>query len=162
MKLVAFERRQAQAIMESFAPSSAQEGLVPRDGEVDYLGSLEKMANAMSDRARMGVRLALWIVTFAPLWMGVALGTMAGIPVEKRTRLLDRMLASKLFLVRELALAMKIGASFALFSAQSIRARSNYMRRPAHLPPVEARIVKQARVLPVVSSSDRPSHAGVV
>ncbi|MGZ3420087.1 MAG: hypothetical protein ACXWUG_02065 [Polyangiales bacterium] len=161
MKLVAFERRQAEAILRAFAPENATEGLVPVEGEVDYVGNLEKMANAMSDRARFGVRIALWIVAFAPIWTGLAFATMAGTPIEKRSALLDKMLASHAFLVRELALAMKIGASFALFSSKSIRERSRYDNRPAQAPRIEVRASVKAerpRALPVL----RPSRPGVM
>jgi hypothetical protein len=157
MKLNALERRHANAILRAFAPENGPEGLVPAEGEVDYTGNLEKMANAMSARARVGVRLALWIVTFAPLWTGMAFATMAGIPVEKRSALLEKMLVSSSFIVRELALVMKIGASFALFASKSIRARSHYDDRVA---PREGRVeVREARprALPVL----RPSHTGV-
>jgi hypothetical protein len=70
------------------------------------------------------------------------------------------MLASNAFLVRELALAMKIGASFALFSSRTIRERSHYDNRPAAAPRVEPRVVVKAerpRALPVL----HPSHPGV-
>jgi hypothetical protein len=162
MKLNALERRHADAILRAFAPEQGSEGLVPTEGEVDYTGNLEKMATAMSQRARIGVRLALWIVTFAPIWSGMAFATMAGIPVEKRSALLEKMLVSNSFIVRELALVMKIGASFALFASKSIRARSQYDNRPAGAPRVERfeqRAAREGRprALPVL----RPSHPGV-
>lgn len=164
MKLIPFERRQALAILESFAPMSSQNGLVPREGEVDFVGSLSKLHDSSHARAQLGIRIGLWLVAFAPIWLGVAFHTMAGLSVEARWRLLDRMLASKVFLIRELALAMKIGASFSLMSTRSIRARSGYDKHrgearvePARVSQVEPTgDARRPRGLPVL----RPSQTG--
>lgn len=160
MKLLPIERRYAQAILEGFAPATSTEGLVPLEGEVDYVGAFLAIASSGTDRARIGVRAALWLLAFAPIWMGFAFATMAGLPQDKRAEVLDRMLNSHAFIPRELALLIKISAAFALMSTRSVRARSGYDRRDGvsvHVEPVIARAEKKARVLPVL----RPSSHGV-
>jgi hypothetical protein len=169
MKLLNVERGFVQAILEAYAPPTSREGLVPHEGEVDYVNAFQLIADGSTDRARIGVRAGLWIIALAPLWLGVAFATMSGLPVEKRAAILDRMLSSNAFIVRELALLIKISAAFALMGTASVRARSNYDRRPGvapvHIEPVIARAraektEKKKRTLPVAASTNT-SNAGV-
>lgn len=165
MKLLSIERRFVQAILEGFAPQSSEGGLVPLEGEVDYVGAFCGIADASCDRARIGVRAALWLVALAPLWLGIAFSTMAGLSQEKRAEVLDRMLNSHSFIPRELALLIKISAAFALMSTRSVRARSNYDRKAGKALHVEPILVKsplphKARALPVIRTSNA-SNVGV-
>jgi hypothetical protein len=166
MKLLKIERRFVQAVLEGYAPSTSTEGLVPREGEVDYVTAFQTIADASTDRARIGVRAGLWVIALAPLWLGVAFATMAGIPVEKRAKILDRMLGSNAFIVRELALLIKISAAFALMGTASVRARSNYDRRvgvatPRIEPVIARRAEEKKRTLPVVAPAPRGTNAGI-
>lgn len=142
MKLLAIERRFVKDVLEGFAPQTSDEGLVPLEGEVDYVGAFEMIASSGTDRARIGVRAALWLVALAPIWLGVALCTMGGLTQERRAALLDRMLSSRAFIVRELALLIKLNAAFAMMSTRSIRARSNYDRRAGRSVVVEPILAK--------------------
>lgn len=167
MKLLNVERRFVQAILEGYAPTTSREGLVPLEGEVDYVNAFLLVADGSTDRARLGVRAALWLIALSPLWLGVAFSTMAGISIEKRAAILDRMLASNVFIVRELALLIKISAAFALMGTASVRARSNYDRRPGKPPVVVEPVIARAsapekkRALPVVAPMASTSNAGV-
>lgn len=130
------ERRTAVAILEGFAPPSGAEGAIsPREGEVDFGATLDLMVAGGNARARLGTRLAILVVNLAPLFLFMAPRTMARLPVERRAVVLDRMLASDVFIVRELALLLKLTACFALLGVPSVVERSHYHRgRPAHLP----------------------------
>ena len=165
------ERRQAVAILEAYAPpraegaadagelTSAAEGgdaksesgehpvaaLCPRVGEVDYVDAMQRMMRAGTPKARLGIHLALWIVALAPLWMLVSVRTMAGLPIARRSQILERCLRHRAFVVRELALLLKVGASFALLGTASVRARSGYDRAREPAPPTRER-----RALPVL------------
>lgn len=165
MKLTSIERRWAQATLEGFAPTSTREGLVPREGEVDYLHALARMARASTPRARIGLRFAFVMVAFAPIWTFTAFATMAGLPTERRAALLARLLDSSIFLVRELTLLLKLQAAFALMATPSVRARSGYdgaAAAPPHAhahphPHVhEALAAEPRKLLPVL----RPSRSG--
>lgn len=159
MNLLPFERKNVQAILEGFAPHDTEGGLAPLPGEVDYLFAFETVRLSGTERARLGVRVALWFTLLAPIWLGVAFCSMASLPVQQRAAILDRMLGSDVFIVRELALLMKIGAAFALMGAPSVRARSNYDRgRPERADerrkaePVQLRPNRNApRALPLVA-----------
>lgn len=148
MKLLAFERKNVHAILEAFAPYDTQDGLAPQVGEVDYVNAYELIADASTDRARIGVRAALWLTLLAPIWMGIALCSMKSLPIEKRAAIIDRMLASNVFIVRELALLMKIGAAFALMGSRSVRARSNYDRKNGVTPKVDPIVLRPNRNTP--------------
>ena len=166
MKLLPIERRFAQAVLEGFAPTNTSDGLIPLEGEVDYVGAFTSIAESGTDRARIGIRAALWLVALAPLWLGVAFSTMAGLPQEQRAAILDRMLNSSSFVPRELALLIKISAAFALMSTRSVRARTNYDRKagkePVAYPPIimKSALKKPARALPVIVAG-RTSTPGV-
>lgn len=181
--LLAFERRQAAAILEAYAPPRAEsadepkEGtfdddaktsgerkvrlLVPRPGEVEYIGPVLKMMAASTSKARLGIHLGLAIATFAPLWLTGRFRTMAGLPVEERTPIICRLVKHENFLVRELMLLLKIGVSLGLIGTPSVRARTRFTA------PREAREKKlrEVRALPVLPGSseraDAPKAAGV-
>ena len=165
--LTAIERRQAVAILEAFAPprpsaqgdgkhdeSVAESGerpvrcLAPREGEVDYLDSMLRMLQACNGRARLGVRLILFVAMFAPFWMLGRFRTMATMPLDDRCTIVQRLLRHRVFFIRELMMLLKIGASMALLGTPSIRARSGYDRREEKLA-----AAKNVRALPVVRAS---------
>lgn len=65
----------------------------------------------------IGLRLALWLVALAPFYFRWRPRTISAIPLSERQRVLERLLASPVYAVRELALALK--AVGALLYAQS-------------------------------------------
>lgn len=146
------ERRIGVAILEGFAPPSADpKAIVPLDGEVDFGETLDLMVDGGNPRARLGTRLAILVVNLAPLYLLMFPRTMASLPHAKRAKVLDRMLASDVFIIRELALLLKLTASFALLGVASVVERSHYYQgRPAslplgrHLPPDHEHPVKPA------------------
>ncbi len=179
MTLLSFERRWAQAILECFAPPSfsgagsgaARDGLVPVEGEVDYLRAFDVMCASSTAKARLGMRLAVWLFALAPIWSFVSLRTLAGFPIDRRAAFLDRLLTSKIYIVRELGLLLKLSASFALMASPAVRARCGYDRRGGVSPEpratargVEAALPtadgRRPRALPLLTPSFRPSHTG--
>lgn len=124
-----FERRWVFAVLEAFAPVGGP-GLAPREGEVDWVRAFTRMRESCTPRAQFGVRLALWMVALAPLWMCGRFATMAGIPVADRAIILDRLLEHRIFAVRELTMLIKIGASLGLIGTVSVRKRSGWVDSP--------------------------------
>lgn len=125
--MFAFERQWAVAVLEGFAPVGGP-GLAPREGEVDYLTTIQKMMLASTGKAAFGLRVGLWIVAFAPMWLFGRLRTVRDLSRERRAELLDQLLAHRFFLVRELTLLLKLSACMAMFARPSIRDRSSYDR----------------------------------
>lgn len=129
--MLSFERQWAIAVLEGFAPVEGP-GLAPREGEVDYLTTIQKMMRASTAKAAFGLRVALWIVAFSPVWLFGRLRTVGALSREHRAELLGRLLAHRNFLVRELTLLLKLSACMAMFARPALRARSRY-DRPAGL-----------------------------
>jgi hypothetical protein len=183
MSLLPFERRQAQAILEAYAPPRAQgdgepsdvddDGnpasgdalkesgeravrvLSPRVGEVDYLRSVLRMMRASTGMARLGIHLGLFIAMWAPLWMCGRLRTMAGTAMHERSEIIGKLLRHRVFFVRELMLLLKIGASMALLGTPSVRARSRYDRRRDPQPETRR---EGPRMLPVLGARRSPTE----
>jgi hypothetical protein len=70
----------------------------------------------------IGLRMTLWMVALAPLFMIGRLGTIASITPEDRTRVLTRLVTSPRYVVRQLAMSFKAIAT--LLYVQSDRIRS--------------------------------------
>lgn len=180
MPLLAFERRQAQAILEAYAPPRAVDAssdaeragepagdelkesgerpvrlLAPRVGEVDYLRSVHRMMEASTGMARLGIHLGLFIAMWSPLWMLGRLRTMKSLPIDERSDIIGKLLRHRVFFVRELMLLLKIGASMALLGTPSVRARSNYDRKRAP----EGQPREGVRKLPVLVADRIPEVA---
>lgn len=125
--MLAIERRWAAAVLEGFAPVGGP-GLSPREGEVDYLTTITQMMRASTAMAAFGLRLGLWIAAFAPVFVLGKLKTMRSLTREARAEVLEKLLAHRLYLVRELTLLLKLGACMAMFARPSLRERSGYDR----------------------------------
>jgi hypothetical protein len=70
----------------------------------------------------IGLRLTLWIVALAPLWLLRRPKTIADIRPEERQRVLERLLASPVYAIRQLVVAFKAMGS--MLYAQSPDARA--------------------------------------
>ena len=178
--LLEVERRQAVAILEAFAPPRDEEPrpeepldddapsgerpvrkarLAPRKGEVDYLRAVSRMMAASTAKARLGIHVALLLVALAPLWFCGKLATMAGLALEQRTAILEKLARHPFFAVRDLTLLLKLGAAFALLGTASVRARSQYDRPAVEVTEsATSRGVEPRRVLPLLTpGGDRSS-----
>ena len=83
------------------------------------------------------MRLSLWLIAWAPLWLGQAFGSMAALDARQRDVLLARLLEHRVFAVREAVFLLKLAACLALFANDDVRARSRYdgpVREPRSLP----------------------------
>jgi hypothetical protein len=69
----------------------------------------------------VGLRLALWVVALAPLWLLRTPKTISGLVAEERELVLARLLASSVYPIRQLAFTFKALAS--MLYAQSADAR---------------------------------------
>ncbi len=130
--MIALERRWMRLVLSSFAGSSA--GFTVREDEVDYLAAAERFMSAASEKASLGLRVAVLMVMTAPLWMWGRLKTLGGLSAEERSRLLDEMLRHRFFAVRELCLLLKLVACMGIFRSSAARARSGFDRPERSLP----------------------------
>lgn len=124
LPLTRLEAWWASLVLPAFAGSGR--GFTVDEAEVDYLAGLARFLGAASQKARLGVRFAFFLVVTAPIWLGGRLRGFASLSAAERSELLDAMSRHRLFVVRELCLLLKLIACMAIFRAPSARARSGY------------------------------------
>jgi hypothetical protein len=139
--MFAFERRWVLAILSSFAPegTGGPGRLAPEPGEVDYFAAFHALFTEGAPLASLGLRLGLWLVSLCPLFMLGRFSTFAGLAIDERVALLDRLLESNVFPLRESTFLLKTAASLALIKPESVRARTHFDGRvdtPANKLPV--------------------------
>jgi hypothetical protein len=136
-------------------------GLCPAPGEVDYLRTFSRMRRGSTALAALGLRLAVWMVALAPLWLLGRVATFSKLARRDRSELLGRLLSHQNLVVRELTLLLKLTAAMALLGTVSIRARSGYddVRAPAAIPS-SARLHLPVLIQPVVIQKDNALERG--
>ena len=92
----------------------------------------------------LGLRVTLWIIALAPLFTIRRLATIASLEPEARQRVLDRLLASRVYAVRQLVAGFKAMGVFALRAVAGDprpdeRPRRQGARRPARRRVARAR-----------------------
>lgn len=127
--MLACEQRWVRAILGSFAPEGT-EGLSPRPGEVDYVAAFAAFLVGAAPLARIGLRLALWLVALSPVFMRRGFTTFLGVAEPERPRLLAELLDHPAYPVREGTFLLKTVACLALFRSDAVRARSRYDGEP--------------------------------
>jgi hypothetical protein len=159
----------AVEVLAAFAPASTETRtsihaprtgapLTPREGEVDYLCVFRRLHAGSTPLAALGLRFALWMVAFAPVWLLGRFVTFSTLARAERTELLSKLLRHTNLVVRELSLLLKFAAAVALLGTPSVRERSGYDK-----PQATATIAREAtrRMLPVFTpvSTDVAVHA---
>jgi len=120
-----WEQTWAIEVLNAFTVEGAP-GLNVAPGEVDYIGTFSRMRRGSTALAALALRLALWMVVLAPLWLLGRLGTFSALALRDRTELLSHLLSHRSFAVRELTLLLKLTAAMALLGTVSVRARTQY------------------------------------
>ena len=123
-----FERRWAVVAMQAIFPGSSDLGLSDiRTMDVD--GFLCELMVLLPARAALGVRLAAWLVAFAPLWVLNRFATIAQLTEGDRERVMISLMSSPSYAVRSLALILKTLGALLYLGDNRVRAQ---MATPAH------------------------------
>lgn len=158
-----WEHTWAVDVLAAFAPSPTEtristvprsHALAPRDGEVDYERTWVRMLRGSTPLAALGLRIALWMVAFAPFWLWGRFATFSKLALHERTELLCRLLRHTSHLVRELSLLLKFTAAVALLGTPSVRERSGY---DTPVAPASVERDTGRRQLPVIEPGKRVS-----
>lgn len=104
----------------------ALEAVMPGFAEVDHGPFWAALDRAAPPLLRLGFRVAVWTVTWAPPLALGRLRTLPRLPPADRDRLLARLAGSRLYLARQLVTTLKLMACFAYLRAPAVRAR--YLR----------------------------------
>jgi hypothetical protein len=70
----------------------------------------------------LGMRVTLWIIALSPLFVIRRFGTIASIAPEDRTRLLERLVTTPNYIVRQLAMSFKAIATLLYVQSDAVRA----------------------------------------
>jgi hypothetical protein len=101
------ELRWARATLETIFPANACAALPEGIAELDIEGHLQATQRRAPAEARLGIRAAIWIVAFAPLFVLGRLRTIASLSIGDRERVVRAVLASRIYFVRQLAMFFK-------------------------------------------------------
>jgi hypothetical protein len=93
----------------------------------------------------LGLRLTLWIVALAPLWLLRRPTTIAGIRSDERQRVLERLLASPVYAIRQLVVAFKALGSMLYAQSSEVRAA---MTTPVRSGPLVELRLSQSAIAP--------------
>jgi hypothetical protein len=97
-------------------------------------GFLCELMETLPLRAALGFRLAIWLVTLAPLFVAYRFATIARLALDERERVITALVASDSYAVRSLVLVLK--ALGALLYAADDRVRTRVSPARSALVPL--------------------------
>ncbi len=146
MKLFGFELAWATAAFDAMLPEHA--ALPHGIARLSPARTFAELVAASPLEQSLGLRLMLWLVALAPLWLLRRPRTISSASASERLRVLEVLIASPIYGVRQLALAFKATASM-------FYARSPEIRRAMLAPASATSLVRlRARSSPQEVSSD--------
>lgn len=153
MKLFAFERSWAAVVLDAVFPeSTALPHGVARMDPGRFVADV--IATSPLEQS-LGLRLTIWMVAFAPLWLLRRPATIATLAPGERQRVVERLMSSPVYAVRQLALALK--ALGAMLYAQSAAVRAALTAPHAEVTPSGLVALRRGPAL-ATSVARRGSH----
>jgi len=122
MKLSRIENRWADAAIGAIFPGSSDDGFADIRG-MDVAGFLREVFRVVPLQAALGIRVAVWLVAIAPLFVLGRFATIAGLTVADRERVVGRLVASRWYAVRSLVLILKTMGALLYAGDDRVRAR---------------------------------------
>jgi hypothetical protein len=122
VKLSRVESRWAEAAMEAIFPGSSEMGLTDI-GTMDVGGFLRDLMRDVPWKAALGVRLAIWLVALAPLFVVRRLATITQLGRADRERVVASLVASESYAIRSLVLVLKAVGALLYAADRGVRAR---------------------------------------
>lgn len=136
--LTKLESRWARGAFGAIFPASGPAKIGICDLDVEAFVS--EVRSATSFKSALGIRAAIWIVAFAPLFVLGKFRTIAGLDQASRELVVGSLLGSPIFFVRQLTMLLKAIGALLYAGAPAVR-------RIMIPPPAEALGVPQARPL---------------
>ncbi len=129
MKLSRLELSWAEASMGAIFPGSSEAGLADIQA-MDLRGFLAQVMHVVPFQAALGLRLAVWLVALAPLFVLGRLRTIAGLSPADREKVVVRLVASRAYAIRSLVLILKTMGALLYAGDDAVRARMLVPSRP--------------------------------
>jgi hypothetical protein len=122
-EMLPLERRWAAGILRSFARIGDEPAPI---SDAAYLAGYDALRVRARRAARIGLRLAVWVVTLSPIYLQRRARLFGALDVSTRTQVLEALLLHRLHPIREAAFVLKCAACLALFRDDEFRAQSGY------------------------------------
>jgi hypothetical protein len=122
MKLARFECRWAEAAVGAIFPGSREDGFADI-AAMDVPGFFRDVMRYLPLRSALGVRIAIWIVAWAPLFVIGRFATIAGLALGEREAVLDRLSLSTSYTIRSLVMILKTMGALLYAGDDGVRAR---------------------------------------
>jgi hypothetical protein len=122
MKLSPFEVRWATCALGAIFPGSNEDGLAGIAG-MDVGGYLAEVMRSLPYRPALGLRLAIWLVACAPVFVIGRVATIAQLCQADRERVIATLLASSSYGLRSLVMLLKTFGAMLYAGDERVRAR---------------------------------------
>jgi hypothetical protein len=132
MRLTGIENRWAEAAMGAIFPGSREEGLTDIRA-MDVRGFLARLVASVPSKAALGLRLAVWIVALAPLFVLGRLATITSLAQADRERVVAALVTSRNYALRSLVMILKTMGALLYAGDDGVRARMMVPRKPKSL-----------------------------
>ncbi len=149
--LTTIERRWARAMFETIFPGPPRGSLPVGIGDLELESFLDETFATIPVESMLGLRATIWIVALSPLFVLGRWRTLDGLDVLDRERVLTRLLASPVYFVRQLVLALKAIGSLLYCGDRAVRAQ--ILAAPA--PLAQIRTTAKAGTDPEGASHER-------
>jgi hypothetical protein len=121
-RLTGFENAWAEAALAAIFPGSREDGLAGI-GSMDVRGYLRDAMRRMPLKAAVGMRVAVWLVALAPIFVLGRLATIARLAAADRERVIARLVSSGSYAVRSLVLVLKTMGALLYAGDDAVRSR---------------------------------------
>jgi hypothetical protein len=145
-RLTNTERRWAHAVFDAVFPGPERGALPLGIESMDLDGFLDQTLATVPFEAAIGLRLSLWVMALAPLFILRKLATIASLSPDERMRVLAAINASPVYALRSTVMMVK--AIGALFYCGDRRVRPAIV---AVAPPVVVLRPRKSALLPAVA-----------
>jgi hypothetical protein len=119
----------AEAALGAIFPGSSEVGL-DGIGSMDVRGFLESLCRAVPLKAALGLRLAVWVVALAPLFVLARFATIRDLELAEREALVGKLMTSPLYGVRSVVMILKTFGAMLYAGHARVRARLIPPRSP--------------------------------
>ena len=150
-RLATFELAWTDAAFDAIYPEPPRSALPRGVASMHPARFFDDVLASVPFEQSLGLRFTLWMVALSPLFTIRKLGTIVSITAEERTRVLERLVTSPIYVVRQLAMSFKAMATLLYTKSDAVRAA---MTTPSRRP---ARVVSE---LP--AAADASAHAGLI
>jgi hypothetical protein len=123
--LFGFELAWADAAFDAILPPPPRSALVHGIAEMKPGAFLDSVLSSAPLEASLGLRVTLWMIALAPLFVLRRFATIASLDADEREDLLDRLLASRVYAVRQLVAGFKAMGSLCYAQSPTVRKQMN-------------------------------------